>query len=157
MDEIKNILLFTIDDNNIALQLSDVARIIHSVEITPLPEISDLVLGIINLQSEIIPVFDLRKKFSKPGKETELNDRFIIVKSDTMIFAVTADSIKGITEYTDRDIINIEKNITNAGYLDGTITLNNEIVLICDLKKFFDLNDEKRLLKALTNLQDDKH
>jgi len=60
-----NIVLFSLDEPRYALYLSAVERVIHSVEITPLPKAPDKVLGVINIQGEVIPVIDITDSRSK--------------------------------------------------------------------------------------------
>ncbi len=52
-------------------------RIIPVVEIIPLPNALDLVLGIINVGGQIIPVIDTRKRFRLPERELNLSDVLI--------------------------------------------------------------------------------
>ena len=51
------VVVFNLDDKNFALYLNVVLRVLPSLEITPLPGSPKVVLGIINIEGEIIPVF----------------------------------------------------------------------------------------------------
>jgi purine-binding chemotaxis protein CheW len=72
------LVLFSLEEPRYALYLSAVERVIRSVEVTPLPKAPEIVIGVINIQGEIIPVIDIRKLFHLPIHEISIDDLFII-------------------------------------------------------------------------------
>jgi purine-binding chemotaxis protein CheW len=48
-----------------------VERIVRVVEVTPLPKAPEIVLGVVNVQGQIIPVINIRKRFSTGLKSHE--------------------------------------------------------------------------------------
>ncbi len=68
-------LVFSIGAQQYALLIKAVDRIIHAVQVTPLPEASDLILGVINMGGRIIPIANIRKVLGFPDREIELGDR----------------------------------------------------------------------------------
>ena len=146
------IIIFTLEERKYALHLNNVLKVIQSVDITPLPEISDIILGVIDYHSEILPVVNLRKKLSFQDKQVDLNDLFILLQTKNLKTVLIADSIYGIIDY-DEDLLKaIDENILKPEYLKGTLTIENEIVLIYDLEKFLNLEEEQRIKNALLNL-----
>lgn len=49
MRKIDQVVVFTLEGQQYALPLSAVERIVHAVEITPLPKAPEIVLGVINM------------------------------------------------------------------------------------------------------------
>ncbi len=76
--------VFGLDEHSFALRLSAVVRVVRAVEVTPLPRAPEIVLGVINVQGRITPVFDVRKRFRLPAREISLSDQFIIARADTL-------------------------------------------------------------------------
>jgi purine-binding chemotaxis protein CheW len=69
------LVVFTLDARRYAVPLSTVERIIRAVEITPLPQAPEIVLGVINVQGRIIPVVNTRKRFRLPECDIRLSDQ----------------------------------------------------------------------------------
>jgi purine-binding chemotaxis protein CheW len=78
-----SLLVFTLDEQRFALQSTCIKRIIRLVEITPLPNPEKNVLGVINLQGEMIPVIDIRAIFNlMPDKTPKIEDVMVIIEDD---------------------------------------------------------------------------
>ena len=65
---------FALNEQRYALRLAIVERIVRMVEITPLPNAPDIVLGVVNLQGRIIPIFNIRRRFGLEEREPDLDD-----------------------------------------------------------------------------------
>jgi purine-binding chemotaxis protein CheW len=103
--------MFTLDEPRYALYLSAVERVVRAVEITLLPKAPDIVLGVINWQGKIIPVIDVRKRFRLPEREMDPDDRFIIARAAQRQVALAADSVVGIRELTDQEMVSAKQAI----------------------------------------------
>lgn len=56
-------LIFRMNNNNFGLPIKNVREIVGFMPITPIPESSEYILGVINLRGRIVPVLDLRKYY----------------------------------------------------------------------------------------------
>jgi purine-binding chemotaxis protein CheW len=69
-------LTFALGHEEYGLEILKVREIIGYMEITCVPQLPEYVKGIINLRGQVIPVIDLRSKFSMPqAKKTEQTGR----------------------------------------------------------------------------------
>ena len=68
MKRLRKLVTFSLDDRKFALYVSVVQRIVRVVEVTALPKGPEIVVGIINLQGQVIPVFDIRMRFHLPAR-----------------------------------------------------------------------------------------
>lgn len=143
------IVVFTLDEPRYALLLSAVERVVRAVEMTPLPKAPEIVLGIINVQGRIVPVIDVRKRFRLPAREMELEDRFIIASTPRRPVALVVDSVAGVRELADGQMVCVERSLPFAEYLKGVAKLEDNLVLIHDLDQFLSLDEEKVLNAAL--------
>ena len=144
------ILTFTLDEPRYALYLSIVERVIHAVEITPLPKAPEIVPGIINVHGEILPVIDIRKRFNLPFRERMIEDVFIIAGTDKRKVVLVADAVSSITEVDEEDIRTAQTNISFAENIKGVVKLEKGLFLICDMDMFLSLDEESRLSSALS-------
>lgn len=140
---------FKLDGKTYALHLDNVDTILRAVEITPLPKAPDIVLGIINMHGEIIPIVDVRKRFSLRPKKISLTDQIIVVKTSRRKIGIFADSTEGYREIPSEQVINNKKIWKEIEYLDGVIKISDDLVLINNLEKFLLIEEEEQLNKAM--------
>lgn len=157
MNNLKNIdnqkiVLFSLDEPRYALYLSAVERVVRAVEITPLPKAPKIIIGVINFQGEIIPVINIRKRFSLPSREINLEDQFIIARTSKRLVVLVVDSVAGVYELEHHQVVDAEKSFPYTDYLSGVAKIETNIVLINDLEKFLSLDEEKILDQALSGV-----
>jgi purine-binding chemotaxis protein CheW len=137
--------VFSLDEQSFALRLSAVERVIRVVAVTPLPNAPEIVLGVVNVQGEIIPVFDTRKRFSLPDRELDLSDQLIIARTHTRRVALVVDAVSGINESAEQEVVAAEKILPGMEHIEGVVKLPDSLTLIHDLDKFLSLDQEKAL------------
>jgi purine-binding chemotaxis protein CheW len=137
-----------LDNQNYALPLPVVERVIRAIEITHLPKAPDIVLGVVNIQGEIIPVINIRKRFQLPEREIALNDQFIIGRLAQRKVVLAADIVSGILERSEEDVLAVEKINPGLRYVSGVVKLEDGLLLIHDLNRFLSLDEDRALDKA---------
>lgn len=141
--------IFSLDEQRFALPLRIVERAHRMVEITALPKAPDIVMGVVNVQGRIVPVVDIRKRFSRPAREIALTDQLIIAQASTRLVALRVDSVEGLIERSEGEIINAAEILPGTEYLKGVAKLEDGLVLINDLGTFLSLEEENSLSDAL--------
>lgn len=124
--------LFTIENRQYALALDSVERVIRAVEVTPLPEAPENILGVINMHGRIIPVLDVRMLFKLPHEDITPHHQMMILNTHDRDVALVVDKVSGVME---------SPHITSPGrvfpeikYLRGIIK-EKTITLILDIDK----------------------
>jgi purine-binding chemotaxis protein CheW len=145
----EQIVVFTLDELFYALPLYSVTRVIHAIEIRHLPEAPEVISGIINVQGKVIPVADIRKRFGLAEKEISLDDRIIIADTGKRQIAIPVDTVTGIRDLAPGQQEQARETLPFAEHLRGVAKINNELILIYNLEQFLNLNEEKKLEKAL--------
>ena len=145
----EQIVVFTLDELQYALTLNTVVRVIHAVEIRPLPKAPEIISGIINVQGQVIPVIDTRKRFGLAEREIEIDDHMIISDTGKRIVALLADAVNGIRKLEPGQLNPAGETLHFAKYLKGVAKTGDGIILIYDLEQFLSLDEEKILEKAL--------
>jgi len=92
-------LIFKLDEQAYALELTSVERVIRSVALTVPPDAPPLLLGLINLGGEMVPVLDIRARFGLPSRPMELEDRIIICTCGGRKLAVPVDMVQGVVSF----------------------------------------------------------
>jgi purine-binding chemotaxis protein CheW len=145
----KQILVFALGDRRYALYLSEVERVVQAVETTPLPKAPEFILGMINMQGQVIPVVDIRPCFGMPRREVESGDQFILARTSRRLVALVADSVTGIHELAGTELVTAKQILPGAAYLHGLVKVDGDLILLCDLEQFLSFKKEKKLEAAL--------
>jgi purine-binding chemotaxis protein CheW len=140
---------FNLDEWRCALDLWAVHRIIRVVEVTPLPKSPEIVLGVVNVQGEIIPVLNVRRRFGLPEGEARLSDQMIIARTEKRAVALLVDSVGGVVERLTREVTQTGKIVPGTKYLEGVAKIDEGIWLIHDLDTFLSLEEDSQLNGAL--------
>ncbi|MBI2471900.1 MAG: purine-binding chemotaxis protein CheW [Planctomycetes bacterium] len=152
MNDTTQFVAFALDDRRFALPLSQVERIVNVVEITPLPKAPEIVTGVVNIQGRIIPVVDIRKRFRLPKKEINLNDKLILSQTSKRSVGIKVDSVVGVIECPEQEVIVPEKILPGIGYVEGVIKLEDGLTLIHNIDSFLSLEEEKTLDDAMKKI-----
>jgi purine-binding chemotaxis protein CheW len=156
MKRLRKLVTFSLDDRKFALYVSVVQRIVRVVEVTALPKAPEIVVGIINLQGQVIPVFDIRMRFQLPAREVQLNDQMIIASTTKRTVALIVDSVNDVIEIPGERIIAAEQILPELEYVEGVVKMEGGMALIHDIEKFLSLHEEKALDEAMEALNRDE-
>lgn len=153
MNKTVRLLTYLIDEQRHALYLDAVIRVVRAVEVTPLPEVPDVIMGAVNVRGRIIPVIDMRRLLGLPQRELDPSDNFVIARTSRRTVALVVDEISGVVEYPEDKIVDAGEVIPgpDAGTrpVGGVLKLEDGMLLINDLDRFLSLEDEARFDTAL--------
>lgn len=130
-----HIVIFIIDGRLFAVNLSVVERIIRVVEMTNFPNAPESVMGVINVQGNVIPVINLRKILGISDREFDLNDQLIICKTGEKFLALWVDSVKKLAFYDTQDLIAGKDVFPNMDAVEYVIKDGEQITLVYELDK----------------------
>lgn len=145
-------LLFTLDNYRYGLPVTVIDRVIKALEITPLPKATEIILGIINVQGNIIPVINVRKRFQLKDRNIDINDHIIIVNTLHRRVALIVDGSSDMIEITDIQIVEAKNIIPDSDHFRGVAKTDDETTIILDLEKFLSLDEEEVLQKGLLKI-----
>ena len=91
-EEMKQLISFTIGDEEYGLELLRVKEVIRMRQVTWLPKAPSCVKGIINLRGDVIPIVDLRDRFGLQTIENTATTRVIVVEVEGRLVGVVVDS-----------------------------------------------------------------
>lgn len=150
MSQQHHLVVFSLEGQRYALPLSAVDRVIHAVELVHLPKAPEVVLGLINVQGQVIPVLDLRKTFRLPDKDMELSDHLIIAHTSRRKLALVVNAVHGVIERSEPEVVDAERIFPGIEHIGGVMKLEDDIILIHDLEKSLTLEEERGLAEAMT-------
>jgi len=90
------IVIFELGSEHFGADIAKVESIIKIQPITQLPHAPGFVEGVTNLRGKVLPVIDLRKRFSLPTQETDKNSRIIVVSVDQTEVGMIVDEVSEV-------------------------------------------------------------
>lgn len=129
------ILLFKINNQQYGIPIGLIDRIIWAVEITPLPNAPQEVMGVINVHGTIVTVVNIRKLLELPSKKIELSSRLILLKINSQLFAIIVDDVLEMKTCIDSDKIFGATLFPHLKTLDYVLKEKEEIIFIYSWEK----------------------
>ena len=146
------LVLFALDEQRYALDLASIERAVRVVDVTPLPKAPSTVLGIVNVRGDVVPVYDLRRRFGLAEREINLGDQLIIGRTSRQKVALLVDSVSGVLEVSKEKIACAEKILPEIEYVHGVVKLQDGLILIHDLDRFLSPEEERILGEAVKSI-----
>jgi purine-binding chemotaxis protein CheW len=162
MNPLIQLVIFTLEGQSYALELAGVHRVVHAVEVTPLPHAPDVVLGVINVQGDLMAVVNLRHLFRLPEREISLSDQLIIAdmpvrgseRRTTRRVALLVDTVTGVNLIEEQSIIAAKEVVSGLEYVQGIAKVADDLILIHDLERCLSLYEERMLDDALNKMSE---
>jgi purine-binding chemotaxis protein CheW len=149
MLQIHQLVVFTLDDQRYAVSLSVVERVVRMVEITPVPHIPAIVLGVINAQGRIIPVVNVRKRFCLPARTPHLGDQLLIARTSKRSVALVVDAVNEVMTLSSQEVVLGETILAHLDSVTGVVKRHDGLILIHDFDRFLSLEEEQALHDAI--------
>lgn len=141
--------VFRLDEQRYAMSLAAVSRIIPAMEITALPNAPALVLGIIDIEGQVLPVFNLRRRFQLIERALRPSDQLVIARTRRQTVALVVDEAQKVLAVSPAEIAGAMEFAPAVEPISGVIKLPDGLVLIHDLEKFLSWDEAEALDKAL--------
>ena len=141
--------IFTLDDQQYSLPLSNIERIVPAAYVTLLPKAPDIVTGIINIQGQVVPVINLRRRFQLPERLLDPADQFIIAHTLQRTVVLVVDAVIGVINIPNRALVHQADILPSLEHVAGAVKQEDGIILIYDLEACLSIDEERALALAL--------
>jgi purine-binding chemotaxis protein CheW len=136
---------FRLDRQSYALPLDHVERALRMVAITPVPEAQPWVPGVINLHGRVIPVVDLRPRFSQPPKAPAPEDRLLVVRVLEQTVALMVDEVTEVLEVPAHQVEPPPEPVSHSRPLAAVIRQDEGLTLILDVAQLLPAQGEAEM------------
>ena len=135
----RELAVFAIGKEEFAFDIESVQEIITYQEVTPLPESSEYIDGVINLRGSIIPVVNLPKKLDFDAQLTD-KSKIVVCSIEDEKVGFLVDDVNDIMFIEDK-FVSISKN--TEALVKSTISLDDgdRVILELRLNKIISLED----------------
>ena len=133
--------LFELAGTTYGLRTADVQHMEMLERITPVPNTSAAVEGVVFSRGHVIPAVNLRVRFGLPREPHTMRSRLIVVQIQQRLVGLIVDAARDFTTIADEAIRPIQDAVTGmeGNYLKGIATLGDRLVLLLDLEATLNL------------------
>ncbi len=130
-------LTFVLNDEVYGIEILKVREIIGLMDITNVPQTPDYMKGVINLRGKVIPVIDLRLKFSMPEGVHTQETCTIVVEVDNTSIGIIVDNVSEVMEIKGDEIENAPQfgRGIDTDFIMGLGKTKETIVILLDIAK----------------------
>ena len=130
-------LTFVLNDEVYGIEILKVREIIGLMDVTSVPQTPDYMKGVINLRGKVIPVIDLRLKFSMPEDEHTQETCTIVVEVDNASIGLIVDSVSEVMEINGDEIEDAPQfgQGVDTNFIMGLGKTKGTIVILLDIAK----------------------
>lgn len=132
---------FDIANEHFAVDILAVQEINRMMQITRVPQAPECLEGVINLRGRIIPVVDLRKRFGLETCERNSESRIVVVEITGRVIGFIVDRVNEVLR-VNSDVVEPAPPFVlsvNSEYVRGVAKLADQLVILLDLAKLFDV------------------
>ena len=139
IEENQSYVTFHLGEELFAIEVMKVQEILEMVKITPVPETSAEMKGIINLRGQVMPVVDARLKFGMPEKAYTNRTRIIVInlaqEVQGLFIGLIVDGVSSVIELPQDSIMPpLQFNdLKKAAYVSGIAKIDQEFMMILEI------------------------
>jgi len=132
-----HLVTFRLGKEEYGVEIESVQEIIRASDITPVPGAPDHVRGVINLRGKIIPVVDLRTRFSLPVTTATDTQRIIVIECGPKRIGMLVDGVSQVIKVSAGMVEEVpeEAQAVEGNYVKGVGKLDNRLIIILDLNR----------------------
>lgn len=137
----RNLVAFRLDRQTYALPIEPIVQIIEMVTITPIPQVSSRLEGVINVRGTLVPVVNLRRYLGLPEAALQLHTPVVLAQVGQLMVGLIVDEVLDVLSLPDSQITRtadiMPEGLGKASILQGLAHTPDSMVLLLDLDQLF--------------------
>ena len=116
--------------------------------ITPVPNATPAVEGVVLARGQVIPALSLRVRFGFEKIPYDLRTRLMVISSGGRTIGLIVDTAREFVRIPSAAIEPPPEAITGLSgkYLDGIATIDGRMILVLNLKEVIDIGDQQQVV-----------
>ncbi len=158
ISEIRQYLTFRLGEEIFGLDVGKVREILDMTTITKIPRTPEFLRGVINLRGNVVPVVDMRLKFSLPAVENTVDTCIVVtevaLEGETTVLGALVDSVQEVFELEPGQIEPAPRIGTRlkTEFIQGMGKRDGKFIMLLDVDKVFS-SDELSLVQEAGEAQ----
>lgn len=136
-------LTFVLGEEVYGIEILKAREIIGLMDVTSVPQTPGYMKGVINLRGKVIPIIDLRLKFSMQEKERTKETCIIVVEVNNTSMGIIVDSVSEVADISSgkiEDAPDFGQGI-NTDFIMGLGKVNEKIIILLDIEGVLSFED----------------
>lgn len=150
------IVIFKLGLEEYGVEIVQVKEIINLTEVTPLPQASSSVEGVINLRGQIIPIINIKKHLELAVQEYSSEARVIVVEVDKQLLGVKVDEAVEVLRLDVSSIQALPEVVTqvkNQNFIVGVGKVDDRLIVMLNLTRILGSEEIEEIKKGLGEIE----
>ncbi len=145
-------LTFILNDEVYGIEILKVREILGLMDITNVPQMPDYMKGVINLRGKVIPVIDLRLKFSMSEEEHTKETCTIVVEVDNTSIGIIVDKVSEVKEIKGDEIEATPAfgQGVDTNFITGLGNTKDSVVILLDIANVLSTEELEKMEDVVT-------
>jgi purine-binding chemotaxis protein CheW len=130
-DRIRYYLTFRVGRQWYAVDVQMIFEVSQMVNIAPVPDMPEAILGIVNVRGRIVPIIDLRRRFKTGDHQLELNTPIIFVLHGRNTYGMVVDDVDDVMQLSKEMITETSLN-DRAEHISGLVDYNERLIMLLE-------------------------
>jgi purine-binding chemotaxis protein CheW len=139
-----HVVILSIDERQFALPISVVDRVVRAVEVAPLVGSAPVVLGVVNVQGQVMPVVSLRMRCGGTERPIELTDQLVLAHTAQRSVAVLVDSVE-VLACPASILVSSDRVMSDTDRICAVIKRGEDLVMVLDPEWLLSTDDNQPL------------
>lgn len=142
-DNLLQLVTFRIGEEEFGVDILAVQEIIRLMQITMVPRAPAFIEGVINLRGKVIPVINMRTRFSMPAVTHDANTRIVVMEFGQKIVGFLVDGVSEVLRIPAGTVEDAPPVVAGIGseYIKGVGKLDDRLLILLDLNNLLsDMN-----------------
>jgi purine-binding chemotaxis protein CheW len=143
----QQLVVFTLADENYAVDIATVEGIIKLQPITTVPHAPYFVEGITNLRGKILAVIDLRKRFGMPAVKASKDSRIVVVEMNGVTVGMIVDAVTEVLRVSSECIEPPSPIVTKveSAFIQGIAKFDERLIILLNLGRLLTIEEQNSL------------
>ena len=136
-------LTFLLCEEEYGIEILKVREIVGLMDVTTVPQTDSYIKGVVNLRGKVIPVIDLRLKFSMQEAEPTQETCIIVVEVNNTLVGVVVDSVSEVLDIKSSEIEKAPQfgQDIDTKFIIGLGKAKGKIVILLDINEVLSLEE----------------
>lgn len=130
-------LTFKLGDEEFGIEIRNVTEIIGLQKISKVPDMPGFIKGVINLRGNVIPVMDVRSRFTMDERNYDDRTCVIVVSISGISVGLVVDTVREVADIDEKNISPAPKvrDDGSSRYIKGMGKVGEDVKILLDVDK----------------------
>jgi purine-binding chemotaxis protein CheW len=151
------IVSFRLGDDLFAADIFSVERVLRYQPPTTVPNVPSWIEGVMEYQSKVVPVVNLRRRFELPAVDVRPETRILVLKAGKEWVGIVVDAVLEVTSFEGGQLSQPPELFRGLAreYLKGIIRLPDRLLIYLDVERLLSTDERLALQQAAAGAVND--